>query len=107
MVRARMTHINGKPIDDMKFDTPRGQEFATATRTSRGRKSSARQRDHRGTGSRRRYGKPLVPCLTEYMEDLNSSSGRTAVRHCSAKRAREHLERARREMGQLPAKHSS
>ncbi len=28
MVRARMTHINGKPVEDIKFATPRGRGFA-------------------------------------------------------------------------------
>ena len=48
MVRARMTHINGKPIDDIKFATRRGKEFANRDQNiTWAEVLGARQLDHR------------------------------------------------------------
>ena len=82
MVRARMTHINGKPIDDIKFATPRGARVRRrATRTSPGRSSSgATTRSRRVAGSRRQdFGKPLVSVSTEYAGGDESQARRQAA----------------------------
>ncbi len=77
MVRARMTHINGKPIDDIQFATPRGKEFATRDQNITW--TETLRRDNEITAGRwftaDDAGKPLVSVSTEYMEELKLSLG--------------------------------
>ena len=79
MVRARMTHINGKPVDDLKFATPRGKEFANRDQNITW--AEALGRDNELTEGRwftaDDTGKPLVSVSTEYMKELNLKLGDT------------------------------
>ncbi len=79
MVRARMTHINGKPIDDMKFATPRAREFATRDQNITWAEQLGR--DNEITAGRwftpEDKGKPLVSVSTEYAQELNLKLGDT------------------------------
>jgi putative ABC transport system permease protein len=77
MVRARMTHINGKPIDELKFATPRGREFATRDQNITWSEKLGRDNEitdgHWFTAEE--AGKPLVSISTEYMNELNLKLG--------------------------------
>jgi putative ABC transport system permease protein len=77
MVRARMTHINGKAIDDMKFDSPRGKEFATRDQNITWAEQLGRDNEitdgHWFTKDE--YGKPLVSVSIEYMQELKLKVG--------------------------------
>jgi putative ABC transport system permease protein len=79
MVRARMTHINGKPIDELKFPTPRGREFATRDQNITWTEKLGRDNEitagHWFTAAD--TGKPLVSLSTEYMKELNLKLGDT------------------------------
>jgi putative ABC transport system permease protein len=79
MVRARMTFINGKPIDQLKFATPRGREFATRdqniTWTDALRPDNEITAGHWFTPDE--AGKALVSVSTEYMKELNLKLGDT------------------------------
>jgi putative ABC transport system permease protein len=79
MVRARMTHINGKPIDELKFPTPRGREFATRDQNITWTEKLGRDNEitagHWFTAAD--TGKPLVSVSTEYMKELNLKLGDT------------------------------
>ncbi|HET9865479.1 MAG TPA: FtsX-like permease family protein [Steroidobacteraceae bacterium] len=79
MVRARMTHINGKPIDDIQFATPRGREFATRDQNITWAERLGR--DNEITEGRwftpADHGKPLVSVSTEYMRELHLKLGDT------------------------------
>jgi len=79
MVRARMTHINGKPIDDIRFATPRGKEFANRDQNITWAETLGR--DNEITEGRwftpADTGKPLVSVSTEYMKELNLKLGDT------------------------------
>lgn len=79
MVRARMTHINGKPIDDIQFATPRGREFATRDQNITW--SLQLGRDNGITEGRwfteSDVGKPLVSVSTEYQKELALKLGDT------------------------------
>ena len=79
MVRARMTHINGKPIDELKFATPRGREFATRDQNITWAERLGQ--DNEVTEGRwftpADTGKPLVSVSTEYMKELNLKLGDT------------------------------
>jgi len=79
MVRARMTHINGKPIDELKFPTPRGREFATRDQNITWAENLGR--DNEITEGRwftpEDTGKALVSVSTEYMTELNLKLGDT------------------------------
>ena len=72
MVRARMTHINGKSIDGMTFATDRGKQFATRDQNITWAKQLGRDNEitdgHWFTPEE--YGKPLVSVSSEYMEEL-------------------------------------
>jgi len=77
MVRARMTHINGKSIDDMKFESPRAKEFAT-------RDQNITWAEQLGGDNvitdghwftKDEYGKPLVSVSSEYMQELKLKIG--------------------------------
>jgi putative ABC transport system permease protein len=79
MVRARMTHINGKRVEDIRFDTRRGRNFAdrdqNITWTSR------LNADNEITAGKwftaEDEGKPLVSIATEYQEELGLKIGDT------------------------------
>jgi putative ABC transport system permease protein len=77
MVRARMTHINGKPIDELKFATPRGREFATRDQNITWSEKLGRDNEitdgHWFTAEE--AGQPLVSVSTEYMNELNLKLG--------------------------------
>jgi putative ABC transport system permease protein len=77
MVRARMTHINGKPIDELKFATPRGREFATRDQNITWSEKLGRDNEitdgHWFTAEE--AGEPLVSVSTEYMNELNLKLG--------------------------------
>jgi putative ABC transport system permease protein len=77
MVRARMTHINGKAIDDMQFATPRGKEFATRDQNITWAEQLGR--DNEITDGRwftpEDFGKPLVSVSSEYMQELQLKVG--------------------------------
>ena len=77
MVRARMTHINGKPIEDIKFATPRGQNFATRDQNITW--TDELNRDNEITAGKwftpEDAGKPLVSVSTEYQEELKLELG--------------------------------
>ena len=77
MVRARMTHINGKAIDDMQFESPRGKEFATRDQNITWAEQLGR--DNEITGGHwftpDEYGKPLVSVSSEYMDELKLKVG--------------------------------
>ena len=79
MVRARMTHINGKPIDELKFPTPRGREFATRDQNITWAENLGR--DNEITEGRwftpEDTGKALVSVSTEYMTELKLKLGDT------------------------------
>ena len=74
-----MTHINGKPIDDIKFATPRGREFATRDQNITW--TDKLDRDNEITAGKwftaADAGKPLVSVSTEYQEELNLKLGDT------------------------------
>jgi putative ABC transport system permease protein len=77
MVRARMTHINGKAIDAMTFTTDRGKQFATRDQNITWAKQLGRDNEitdgHWFTPEE--YGKPLVSVSSEYMEELKLKIG--------------------------------
>jgi len=79
MVRARMTHINGKPVDEMKFAAPRGTEFANRDQNITWAETLGRDNEitagHWFTPEE--AGKPLVSVSTEYMEELKLKLGDT------------------------------
>jgi putative ABC transport system permease protein len=77
MVRARMTQINGKPIDDIKFETRRGREFANRDQNITWAETLGS--DNVITAGRwftpEDFGKPLVSVSTEYMEEMGLKLG--------------------------------
>jgi len=77
MVRARMTHINGKPVADIKFTTPRGRGFADRDQNITW--SAELNRDNEITAGKwftaADAGKPLVSVSTEYQEELGLKLG--------------------------------
>jgi putative ABC transport system permease protein len=77
MVRARMTHINGKAIDDMEFESPRGREFATRDQNITWAEQLGRDNEitdgHWFT--KEEFGKPLVSVSSEYMRELKLKVG--------------------------------
>ncbi|HUR19162.1 MAG TPA: FtsX-like permease family protein [Vicinamibacterales bacterium] len=77
MVRARMTHINGRRIEDIKFDSPRGRNFATRDQNITW--TAELNRDNEITAGKwftpQDAGKPLVSISTEYAEELGLSIG--------------------------------
>jgi putative ABC transport system permease protein len=77
MVRARMTHINGKPVEGMKFATPRGHEFANRDQNITW--AEVLGSDNVITAgrwfTRADFGKPLVSVSTEYMEEMKLKLG--------------------------------
>jgi putative ABC transport system permease protein len=79
MVRARMTHINGKPIEGMKFASPRGEEFATRDQNITW--TNKLSPDNEITDGRwfteDDTGKKLVSVSTEYMKELALKIGDT------------------------------
>ena len=77
MVRARMTHINGTPIDDVKFTTRRGREFANRDQNITWAEvlgaDNVITAGHWFTPDE--FGKPLVSVSTEYMEEMSLKLG--------------------------------
>lgn len=77
MVRARMTQINGKSIDDIQFATPRGRGFATRDQNITW--SAELNRDNEITEGKwftpADAGKPLVSVSVEYFEELQLKIG--------------------------------
>jgi putative ABC transport system permease protein len=77
MVRARMTHINGKSIDEMRFESPRGREFATRDQNITW--ADQLGRDNEITDGHwftpQEFGKPLVSVSSEYMQELKLKVG--------------------------------
>ena len=77
MVRARMTQINGKAVDDIKFATRRGREFANRDQNITW--AEVLGNDNVITAGRwftpEDFGKPLVSVSTEYMEEMNLKLG--------------------------------
>ena len=77
MVRARMTHINGKPVEDIKFATPRGRGFADRDQNITW--TGELNRDNEITAGKwftpADAGKPLVSVSTEYQEELDLKLG--------------------------------
>jgi putative ABC transport system permease protein len=79
MVRARMTHINGKPMEDIDFPTPRARGFANRDQNITW--TGELNRDNQITAGEwfkpEDEGKPLVSIATEYQEELNLKIGDT------------------------------
>jgi putative ABC transport system permease protein len=77
MVRARMTHINGKAIADIKFPTPRGEEFASRDQNITW--TDKLNPDNELTAGKwftaDDTGKKLVSVSTEYFEELKLKLG--------------------------------
>ena len=77
MVRARMTHINGKAIDDLEFESPRGKEFATRDQNITWAEQLGG--DNEITDGQwftpADFGKPLVSVSSEYVKELNLKLG--------------------------------
>jgi putative ABC transport system permease protein len=77
MVRARMTHINGKSIDEMTFASDRGKQFATRDQNITWAEQLGRDNEitdgHWFTPEE--FGKPLVSVSSEYMEELKLKIG--------------------------------
>jgi putative ABC transport system permease protein len=72
-----MTHINGKRVDDIKFATPRGREFANRDQNITW--AEVLGADNVITAGRwftsEDFGKPLVSVSTEYMKEMNLELG--------------------------------
>src|SRR5688572_2972416 len=72
MVRARMTHINGKPVQDIKFETPRAEGFATRDQNITW--TDKLNPDNELTAGKwftaEDTGRKLVSVSTEYFEEL-------------------------------------
>jgi putative ABC transport system permease protein len=79
MVRARMTQINGKAVEDIEFATQRGRGFATRDQNITW--TGELNRDNEITAGKwftpEDAGKPLVSVSTEYFEELKLSLGDT------------------------------
>ena len=79
MVRARMTHINGKAIEDIGFATQRARGFANRDQNITW--TSVLNRDNEITAGKwftpEDAGKPLVSVSTEYFEELGLKLGDT------------------------------
>jgi putative ABC transport system permease protein len=77
MVRARMTQINGKAIEDIKFETQRGRNFADRDQNITWAEQLGR--DNEVTAgkwfTKDDYGKPLVSISTEYAEEMKLKLG--------------------------------
>jgi putative ABC transport system permease protein len=76
-VRARMTQINGKPIEDIQFETQRGRNFADRDQNITW--ADELNRDNEITDgkwfSKDDFGKPLVSISTEYQEEMKLKLG--------------------------------
>jgi putative ABC transport system permease protein len=77
MVRARMTQINGKAIEEIKFATQRGRNFADRDQNITWAEQLGR--DNEVTAgkwfTKDDYGKPLVSISTEYAEEMKLALG--------------------------------
>ncbi len=77
MTRARLTHIDGRPVDQLKFRTDRGRGFAE-------REQNLSWSEHLQSGNRivagrwwtaQERGRPLVSVATEYRDELDLKLG--------------------------------
>ncbi|HUQ10217.1 MAG TPA: FtsX-like permease family protein [Steroidobacteraceae bacterium] len=79
MVRARMTHINGRDVESISFGTPRGRGFAMRDQNITW--TSELNRDNEIMAGKwfapEDAGKPLVSVSTEYFEELKLKLGDT------------------------------
>ena len=77
MIRARMTTINGRPIEDLEFTNDRGRGFSERDQNLSW--AAQPQVDNAITAGRwwteRDYGKPLVSVASEYQEELGLKLG--------------------------------
>jgi len=77
MIRARLTHVNGKATSALKFKTDRGEGFAEREQNLTW--ADEPQRDNKIVAGRwwseRDAGKPLISIATEYQEDLGLKLG--------------------------------
>ena len=77
MVRARMTHINGKAVEDIEFATPRAKGFANRDQNITW--TDQLNRDNEITAGKwftpDDHGKALVSVSTEYAEELKLGIG--------------------------------
>ncbi len=77
MVRARMTHINGKAVEDTKFETQRASGFANRDQNITW--TDQLNRDNEIMAGKwftpEDAGKPLVSITTEYQEELKLKIG--------------------------------
>jgi putative ABC transport system permease protein len=77
MIRARMTHINGQPVSELKFADDRGQNFADREQNLTWAEEP--QRDNKIVAGQwwteRDYGKSLMSIATEYQEQLGMKIG--------------------------------
>ena len=77
MIRARLTAINGRPVDELGLQTDRGRGFRRARAESvLGRETAAGQPHRRGPlVDRGDRGRKLVSVTTEYQEELGLKLG--------------------------------
>jgi putative ABC transport system permease protein len=77
MIRARMTMINGRPVEELRFTTDRGRGFADREQNLSW--SAEPQVDNRITAgnwwTEEDYGKGLVSVTSEYQEELGLQLG--------------------------------
>jgi putative ABC transport system permease protein len=77
MIRARLTHINGKPVDEMTFATDQGRNFSEREQNLSWAEEP--QSDNKIVGgkwwTKDDFGKPLVSIATEYQEELGLKLG--------------------------------
>jgi putative ABC transport system permease protein len=77
MVRARMTQINGKAVEDITFATERGRNFADRDQNITWAEQLGR--DNEVTAgkwfTKEDFGKPLVSISTEYAEEMQLKLG--------------------------------
>src|SRR5687768_15693815 len=77
MVRARMTQINGKAIEEIEFETQRGRNFADRDQNITWAEQLGR--DNEVTAgkwfTKADHGKPLVSISTEYAEEMKLNLG--------------------------------
>ncbi|MBC8028144.1 MAG: FtsX-like permease family protein [Steroidobacteraceae bacterium] len=77
MVRARMTQINGKPVEDIKFETQRGKNFAERDQniTWAEQLGGDNEVTEGKWFTKEDFGKPLVSISTEYAEEMKLKLG--------------------------------
>jgi putative ABC transport system permease protein len=77
MIRARLTHINGRPVDELKFATDQGRNFSEREQNLTWAEEP--QSDNKIIAgkwwTKEDAGKPLVSIATEYQEELGLRLG--------------------------------